>query len=194
MTGVAPRRSTVPAEMERPDDDLLMERYAQGDAEAFQQIYDHYERRIYSFCLRFLGDSDAADDAFQDVFMRVVDASDSYEGRGRFASWLFTVARRVCLDRVRAMRPTESLDDQATPPNIRDVAEQVAYRDELQRLLDSLPRDHREILILNRYHGFTYGEIAEVTATSEAAVKQKAYRALESLRSTRRKEAGGSHQ
>ena len=194
MTGVTLRRSTLPAEMERPDDDLLMERYARGDAEAFQQIYHHYERRIYSFCLRFLGDADAAADAFQDVFMRVVDASDRYEGRGRFASWIFTVARRVCLDRVRAIRPTESLDDQATPPSTQDVAEQIAHRDELQRLLDSLPPSHREILLLNRYHGLTYREIAEITGTSETAVKQKAYRALESLRATREKQAGGSHQ
>ena len=194
MSGAALRRPKLPAEMERADDDLLMERYARGDAAAFQELYDHYERRIYSFCLRFLGDADAAADAFQDVFIRVVDASDRYEGQGRFASWIFTVARRVCLDRVRAMRPTESLDHQAAPASTTDIAEQIAHRDELQRLLGSLPRDHREILLMNRYHGLTYREIAEITATSEAAVKQKAYRALESLRATRWKEAGGSHQ
>ena len=173
---------------EHSDDDVLMQQYARGDAAAFQQLYERHERRIYAFCLRYLGDPDAAADAFQDVFVRVVDASRRYEGRGRFVSWIFTIARRVCLDRVRSTRPTKSLEDAENHYEAiaaADPTDRIASRDELRRLLESLPTEQREVLLLNRYHGFTYGEIAEMIDSSEAAVKQKAYRALVSLRALR---------
>ena len=102
---------------------------------------------------------------------------------------IFTVARRVCLDRVRAIRPTESLDDLATPPSTQDVAEQIAHRDELQRLLDSLPPSHREILLLNRYHGLTYREIAEITGTSPVS-RPRAAREMRSTWNCANSEAG----
>ncbi len=82
-------------------DDALMVRFAAGDVVAFDELYEHYEAPIYGFCLRFLSDADSAADAFQEIFMRVIDSRDSYQPRERFRSWVFTVARRVCVDRVR---------------------------------------------------------------------------------------------
>lgn len=166
------------------EDDDLMERFRGGEASGFDLLYARYERRIYSFCLRMLGDPDSAADAFQDTFIRVVAARADYQPRGRFGSWLYTIARRVCLDRLRAAARTEPLDQHAAVliGGDADPCDRAATNDTIDRLLARLPLEQREVVVLNRYHGFTYREIAEMLESTEAAVKQKAYRAVETLR------------
>jgi len=165
-----------------------MERYAAGDVGAFEELYGRYERSLYGFCLRYLGDPDAAADAFQDVLKHVVDARDVYEPRGRFRSWIFTIARRICVDSVRQARSTALFDARAGVPaeQITGVEpgfeERVAELDEIQLLLRSLPREQREALLLSKYEGFSYAEIAAMIGSTEAGVKQKVYRALRTLR------------
>ncbi len=166
-------------------DDALMVRFAAGDVAAFDELYEHYEAPIYGFCLRFLSDADSAADAFQEVFMRVVDSRDSYQPRERFRSWVFTVARRVCVDRVRE-RVHEPLESARGIREGRSPYEQIDDRDEVERALSVLTPEQREVLLLHRYHGFSYGEIGEMVGATEAAVKQKTYRALLSLRNGRR--------
>ncbi len=169
------------------DDDVLMARYAQGDVAAFEELYQRYESRLYGFSLRYLGDPDAAADAFQETFIRVIEARNSYEPRGRFASWLFTIARRVCVDQLRLAKrkaSVEAMPDQSESliAPAGSVEERLAHQDEVQQLLALLPAEQREVLLLSKYHGFTYSEIAEMVGSSEVAVKQKAYRALKTLR------------
>lgn len=122
--------ASMVSETERPPDDVLMTSYSQGNVTAFHQLYECYERRIYSFCLRYLGDADAAADAFQDVFVRVIDARHRYEARGRFSSWIFTVARRVCMDKIRAHRPTESVDNPAAESQLGRTIDSSRWRTE----------------------------------------------------------------
>ncbi len=168
-------------------DDALMVRYARGDVAAFEELYHRYEARLYGFCLRQLGDSDVAADAFQEVFKRVVDARRTYEPKGRFASWIFTIARRVCVDQLRSIErvaPTEadanSRELEASPAS--PIEDRLAQQDQLQRLLALLPAEQREVLLLSKYEGFSYGEIARMLGSTEVAVRQKAYRALKTLR------------
>lgn len=168
-------------------DDLLMERYAAGDARAFEALYARWESPLFGFVLRMTGDPEAAVDAFQEVWLRVVEARGAYRGEGRFRSWLFTVARRVCVDRDRKGSPRERREGGQPgerPDSGRSARpdEALVRAEEIGRLLGSLPSGQREALLLSKYHGFTYGEIAEMTGTTEAAVKQKVYRALRSLR------------
>jgi len=168
-------------------DDALMMRYARGDVAAFEELYYRYETRLYGFCLRQLGDSDSAADAFQEIFKRVVDARHTYEPKGRFASWLFTITRRVCVDHLRSaerVAPTEAVaisrEIEASPTS--PIEDRLAQQDQLQRLLALLPAEQREVLLLSKYEGFSYGEIAGMLGSTEVAVRQKAYRALKTLR------------
>ncbi len=168
-----------------PDDDRLMAQFAAGDAKAFNELYARYEVPVYALCLRLLGDPDAAADAFQDSFIRLVDTRHDYHGQNRFRSWFFTVARNLCFDRLRHDRRWgRSLEFHADgPADPRpSVAHTVEFRDLVARILGALPRDQREVLLLHRYHGFSYAEIAEMTGSTETAIKQKAYRALIHLR------------
>ena len=176
----------------RDGDDVLMARYRRGDVAAFEELYQRYESRIYGFCLRFLGDPDAASDAFQDTFIRVMDARHRYEPRGRFVSWLFTIARRVCVRKLRVGQRQEPLDliENRSATEFghapAELGEHYARCDELQRVLSALPPEQREVLVLSKFYDFTYGEIAGMVGSTEAAVKQKVYRALQFLRSSRR--------
>ena len=178
-------RSAAP-ELLDVDDELLMARFAAGHAEAFAELYERYEAPLFGFCLRHLGDPDNAEDAFQDTMMTVIEQRFQYRARGRLRSWLFTIARNVCLDRARlGQRRARLLSLHESPDQPVDVgpARDAESRDELIRLLATLLPDQREILLLHRYHGFSYAEIAVMTSSTEAAVKQKAYRALLALRS-----------
>ena len=143
--------------------------------------------------LRCLGDPDAASDAFQETFKRLVDSRQAYQPQGRFRSWLFTLARRACLDQVRSAERAASLAADPTlaqpdPAAAASVAEDIADRDEVQRLLALIPSEQREVLLLSKYYGFSYGEIAEMLSSTQVAVKQKAYRALQTLREHMRAE------
>lgn len=176
-------------------DDTLMERYAAGDASAFEELYERYEGRVFGFCLKMTGNRAAAADAFQETFRRLVDARDRFQPRGRFESWLFTLARRACADLLRKRKVHASLEEvsegerargeDARRPGDEDPVERAADREEARRLLATLTPGQREALVLHRYHGFTYAEIAEMTGSTEAAVKQRAYRALKRLREQR---------
>ena len=180
------RRTTEARELVEADDEVLMARFAAGHPEAFSELYERYERPVYGFCLRLLGDRDRAEDAFQDTFVTMLEQRLRYQDRGRFKSWLFTLARNVCLDRARQSVRRKRLLTLHAPSHGASEHEpdRVAeLRDELTQLLASLPRDQREILLLHRYEGFSYAEIAGMTASTEVAVKQKAYRALLALRS-----------
>jgi RNA polymerase sigma-70 factor (ECF subfamily) len=175
--------------LDASDDEVLMARFAAGDARAFGVLYDRYESSLYGFCLRLLGERDLADDAFQDTFFTLIDQRFAYRDQGRLRSWLFTIARNVCLDRLRMADRRDRLRPFAwAVPSalVRSPARAIEERDELTRLLALLPADQREILLLHRHAGFSYAEIAEMKATTEAAVKQKAYRAAVALREAAR--------
>lgn len=169
------------------DDEFLMVRFAAGHLEAFDELYRRYEAPLYGFCVRLVGDADRADDVFQDAMMKVLEQRGAYRPTGRFRSWLFTITRNLCLDRIRSDQRQRRLLElhavSATPP--RHPGSDVEARDALSALLAALPTDQREVLLLHRYHGFSYMEIAAMTDSSEAAVKQKAYRALLTLRRRR---------
>lgn len=185
-----PRLPSSATEATGVDDEALMARFREGDHEAFEELYERYESRLYGFCLRFLGDATQAEDAFQDVMTAVIERRRRYERRGRFRSWLFTIARNVCLDRTKKRRRRGellSLVKRNGPARSASAEVTLEARDELAQMLSALPSDQREIVLLHRYEGFSYAEIAEILGTSEAAAKQKAYRALLSVRKTARR-------
>lgn len=164
-----------------------MARYADGDPEAFRELYDRWADRVYGFCLRYLGAEAEAADAVQETFRRLIQARGRYEEQGRFESWLFTLARRACAERVRSRssRPEDSLEEEEAPTPVADTpdpGQRTSDHDELRRALDELTERQREALLLAKYEGFSYAEIAEMTDTTEAAAKQRVYRALKKLR------------
>lgn len=165
-------------------DDELMLRFCNGDAWALGILYDRYANGLFGLGVNLLGDRTEAEDALQETFVRVIDGRHRFEPRDRFKSWIFTVCRRICLDRLRALgRQEVSLRVHRLELARAKPSDTMLVQADLERLLSTLPPEQREVLVLHWMHGFSHAEIAEMTGATEAGVKQKAYRALKVLRS-----------
>lgn len=181
-----------------PADEALADAYLDGDAAAFERLLARYERPIYLFCLRFLGQRAAAEDATQEVFLRVVKGLPRWDRRSSLKTWVYTIARNHCVDatRKRRHRKTESLDRTSDPdaaPPVEQVAgadgerpdhrrEQALLRQAISDGIAGLPDAQREVFVLREYAGAKFQEIAEMTGASENTVKSRMRYALEHLR------------
>jgi RNA polymerase sigma-70 factor (ECF subfamily) len=152
-----------------------------GDREAFNEIFHRYEKKVFAYCMRVLNDEEAANDAFQEAFMRLYEHRRTYDGRN-FMVWFFTIIRNVCLNMRRNKKltvPFETSVANTSNDKIRDVA----LLDEVASAIAQLPHDYREAIVLYEYDGYAYREIAEITGASIATVKIRIYRARKMLRS-----------
>ena len=183
-----------------PADETLMERYARGDAAAFDQLMTRHQRPLFGFILRSVRDRAEAEDLFQEVFMKVIRAAPTWRPEAKFTTWLYTVARNALIDRSRRRKthtPDLSLADPVGdadgPTRLDTVASPDAnpldetlgeeLRQALEAALGALPEDQREALLLKR-DGLTFDAIAEVTGVKANTVKSRLRYALEKLRAT----------
>src|SRR5690348_8887029 len=99
---MSPRQ--VASKPQSPDplaDEQLIERWRRGDDAAFELLLERYQKPVYNFCLRMLGQRALAEDALQDIFLKVVRAGKTWQANARFSTWLFTIARNDCIDHLR---------------------------------------------------------------------------------------------
>ena len=182
-------------EREKTDEELLAE-FQQGDAGAFERLLRRHRSPLYTFFVRMLGDRARAEDLAQDTFLRIVRGAAAWEHRARFQTWLYTIARNLCVDAVRRdrFRRVESLDaeDGEEGPPIDAVpsgsagpdrqAESARLRPLLQRALLALPADQREVFVLREQAGLPFKEIAELVGANENTIKSRMRYALVALR------------
>jgi RNA polymerase sigma factor (sigma-70 family) len=105
-----------------PGDDELMLRYRRGDAVAFEALYRRHRAPLYRFLLRQLGDAAAAEEIFQDVWMRVIDSRERYEARARFGSWLYAIAHNRLMDSYRAGGRADFLGQEEAEEALENLA------------------------------------------------------------------------
>jgi len=165
-------------------DSELMERYANGDAEAFEALFARYERRAFGYFMRRTASEDRASDLYQELFLRLHRFRDRYDGSRPFSPWFFQIARNVLVDEARrAARQQEvALDDEGISSPEPRPDRQVDLRRRALQLLNRIPAEQRSILIAAKVRGLGYGEIASRAGRSVDAVKQSASRALRKLR------------
>jgi RNA polymerase sigma-70 factor, ECF subfamily len=179
-------------------DESLMLRYQEGDARAFEVLVQRHRRPIFNFVLRYVRDPVAAEDVTQDCFLRVVRSADSYVREAKFTTWLFTVARNLCVDASRRAkhRNMASLDAPVGEdgqssridfvPSDGAAADRQAIGQELknkmQLAIAALPEEQREIFLLREVSDLQFNEIAEIVGVPENTVKSRMRYALEKLR------------
>ena len=181
---------------ERTDEELLAA-YQQGDTGAFELLLRRHRAPLFTFLLRMLGDRTKAEDLAQETFLRIVKGAQAWEQRARFQTWLYTIARNLCVDASRRdrFRRADSLDQTGPddePPLVDSVtgdgidpargAESARLRPVLQKALLSLPVEQREVFILREQAGLPFKEIAETVGVNENTVKSRMRYALEGLR------------
>ena len=179
--------------MDHNEEELIQE-YISGNPEATAMIFERYKSRVFNFCLRILGNRADAEDATGEAFLAVFEKKYSYDPKARFSTWLFTVARNCCIDRIRKKRFTvslwftghnggtqkfEAVDGKELP------GQELAEAESAQRVRQAiarLPVEQKEAIILREYHDFSYEEIAQILKCSLEKVKILIYRARENLK------------
>ncbi len=166
------------------DDDSLMRRAAGGDTLAFGILVRAYQARLLRFAARLTGDSDSAQDAVQEVWLRLWRGRVTYEPHGCLQAYLFRMVRSICLDYARASRPAEALDEnaEADAPGPAALAEARSLADAVRRAVLSLPEAQRAVFALSEYGQLTYAEIAGVLDCPVGTVASRKYQATETLR------------
>src|SRR5438128_12602855 len=158
-----------------------------GDVERYATLVCRYRDRYARYATRMLGSRDAAEDAVQDALVRAFDHLADCREPDKFAGWLFLILRNRCFAerrrRMRVERPLESTDEMFAAPDRPDGAyEQVDRAHALERALQHLTPEQREVFVLKHTEGFAYEEIAGVTGATVASLKMRMHRAYDRLR------------
>ena len=181
--------STVPAVKAQAGSqrtaEALMERYVDGDARAFDELYDLVAPRLYGYLLRLTRHRERAEDLLQITFTKVHRARSSYMIGAPLLPWLLAIARRSFYDERRAAKSrTEDLSKDGVLPEPRseDSSVPVDVSEALERALDAMPEAYREAIQLTKVTGLSIAEAAEVLGTSATAVKLRVHRGYNYLR------------
>ena len=176
-----------------------MAAYKGGDVGAYRVLVERHHAPVYRFCLRALRSPEAAADAAQEVFLRVVKNAPTWERKAKFTTWLYTMARNFCIDEARKgrFRKTESLNEKANKDDdggderldrvVSEVPQQdrLADNTRLRRVIDDavkeLPDEQREVFLLREMSGLQFKDIADLTGVGENTVKSRMRYALAAL-------------
>jgi RNA polymerase sigma factor (sigma-70 family) len=185
-------------EMKHLNDQELMRIVQSGDFSPASEIYDRYSGRIYNFAFRFLKNSEAAEDATQEVFVKMLKHANQFHGDAKLSTWLFSITANWCRDFLRKAdnKSKESEDVLISLPAPSELApdrnlERRESERRVQRALQSLTAEQREAILLSRYQGLSYAEIAQIAGCSEGAVKTRVFRAMETLKKILTGDASG---
>lgn len=177
-------------------DEELMLRYGAGDAAAFDILYARHKGGVYRYLLRQLREPALAEELFQDVWLRLVNARDRYTVQARFATWLYRIAHNRLVDHVRRQGnrevvsldwndaqedpPLQIADDPARTPEARQWAGQQLER--IVELVEALPPAQREAFLLHHEADLSVDAIAEATGVNRETAKSRLRYAFDKLR------------
>ncbi|MBX5481995.1 MAG: RNA polymerase sigma factor [Myxococcaceae bacterium] len=183
-------------------DEELMLSFRAGDARAFETLVARHRTPVFNFILRLTGQRARAEDLLQETWLKVVRGAQDWQPKARFTTWVYTIARNLCVDSARkeSYRKADSLDapvaaggdgdgralGEALPDIGGTSPDRGAYNRRLRPLIEaalqSLPEEQREVFLLREYSGIPFKEIADVTGVPENTVKSRMRYALEGLR------------
>lgn len=168
------------------DQELSWVQRAQGgDHEAFARLVEAYQMPVFNLAYRMLGSATEAEDAAQETFLRAYTRLKTYDPARKFSSWILSVASHYCIDRLRRRRggtlSMEELQHWRWMPDERPQPEDRLLNSErdrrIRQALSELPEQYRLAIILRYWHDLSYEEIAEITESTQSAVKSRLHRA-----------------
>ena len=180
------------------DEDLMVQ-YQRGEVRAFEILLGRHRRPIFNFILRYVGDKETAEDLLQETFMRVIKGADAYKRQAKFTTWLYTIARNLCVDQTRRRKhrrhasldaPMQASDDSGTLLDVIPSKEMASDRKSvnkelhatMQRAIASLSDEQREVFLMREFLDLPFKQIADVVGVPENTVKSRMRYALEKLR------------
>ena len=176
-------------------DAQLMLRVGEGDDTSFALLLERHRGPVVHFLYRMVQNQAVSEELAQEVFLRVYRSRSTYEPTAKFTTWLFRIATHVALNSIRDGKKEkghESLDVETSDGMERQVADsqptveqelvQNVKRREVRQAIEALPAKQRAAVLMHKYEGLDYAQIAAVLSCSESAVKSLLFRAYESLR------------
>lgn len=169
-------------------DPVLIQRAQSGDCEALERVLQDIAPLVHRFGMRMCRHEADADDVLQDTLLAVATHLREFEGRSSLSSWVFTLARTACARKRRGLKNRPHVSDDAVGEHAalegspEETAEEHELRRAVERALDGLSEDHREVLLLRDMEGLTAPEVADSLGLSIDAVKSRLHRARSALR------------
>lgn len=177
---------------ETREDEVLMTCYQQGQVSAFDTLYHRHKAPLYRYFLRQCSDKTLAEDLYQDVWSRVIKASDRYQPSAKFTTWLYRIAYNRMVDHYRSLKivnnntdldDADALENDDTPNNHPEKqTEQAQQTQRLKACLRLLPPRQLEVFMLKEEGGFSAASIAEIVDVSMEAVKSRLRYTYQKLR------------
>ncbi len=189
-----------------PSDEALILGCRRGDEESFDQLFERYRSRLFTFIWRYMRNREATEEIFQETFVRVFTRASSFRRRAKVSTWIYTIAANLCRDELkrRTRHRTVSLDEPLPgeepghawslvlklagdeSENPRRSAEEAEHRVALWQAIDELPDELRVTLELQALHGLKYREVAEILGIPLGTVQSRVHNAIKLLRKTLR--------
>jgi RNA polymerase sigma-70 factor (ECF subfamily) len=179
-------------------DAALMLRVKRGDRAAFATLVEKYKQPLFNFICRTLRDETESEDLAQNVFLQVYKSRQRYEPTAKFSTWLFTIARNLCLNEIRrrSRHPAESIEEnhgenedqpqrQYEDKKIHLPTDQVLHRElagKIEEAINELPEMQRTAILLCRQDDLSYEQIADILSCSLSATKSLIHRGRETLK------------
>ncbi|HKV25322.1 MAG TPA: RNA polymerase sigma factor [Candidatus Acidoferrum sp.] len=162
----------------------LLERFASGDLQAFEALFQQYQRDVYAWIVRIVRDSGVAEDLTVETFWRIYRSRARFRPDGNFPAWARRIATNAALDHLRATRREVELPEDIPAPPGPDSALQLETRRKIRRAFRRLPAKYRLVAILALVEDEPYEKIADAAGISAALVKIRVFRAVRMLRKT----------
>jgi len=190
-------------------DETLVKRVQEGDREAFRQLVERYQRRLFSVAYGMLRNREDSMDVVQESFVKVYRHIDSFLGTSSFYTWAYRICVNLCIDQLRkrarrqqvdyddAMQRSEEVDgDDNIMPSTLGVNPAKVYQrkellEQLSAAMEALSEKHRSIIILREVQGLSYTEIAEILEISKGTVMSRLHHARQNLQKSLEEYLGG---
>ena len=168
--------------MTTQSDEIIMQQVAKGNLDGMTILFDRYHKWIYNFLYKMQPDQALCEDLTQNVFYKAIRYRNSYSG-GKFSSWIFKITRNIFSDHIEKQKKISNVAIDHLVIVDEDGKEDLS--EELIRLrlvLNRLPLADKELIVLSKYQGLRYKEIADIIGSNETAVKTRIHRILRKMR------------
>ncbi len=191
--------NSISVMLQEEADEALMLRYQQGEVRAFEILLNRHRKPIFNFILRFVQRRELAEDLLQETFLRVIRSAAKYKQQAKFTTWLYTIARNLCVDQSRRAKhrraqsldsPLSTADGSGTlldvvagnelPSDRKAVSKEIHKK--LQEALGQLSEEQREVFLMREFLDMPFKQISDVVGVTENTVKSRMRYALQKLR------------
>jgi RNA polymerase sigma-70 factor (ECF subfamily) len=175
--------------LEELSDNYLMKRVQEGDFSKMGLLFERHHRTVFAYFFRCTADKGKSEDLVQNLFIRLLKYRAGFTGKGQFSYWMFATARNLWIDEYRKKDPIAKGRTLSQIPDTEDIApdayETLARQERHEQLRNALARltpEKREAIVLSRFNGLKYSEIAEIAQCTENAIKSRIQRGLMELK------------